>query len=497
MVASVSRSSVALATLLLYGGPLHAEGAETRLGDTPWALPGVVRVGVPGAAESRIAVGGIAGYGFTEGQSSTDSSHHRVFGGAAFAVAPTSSLEFALRLDGRYDHHTDDGTGSHGGLVGDPRLLARFGGPVGNAFRMGAELGAWFPGNNAPSLVFGATTVDLGVLGAYSPEHGPTVALRAGFRLDNSHNAAPEPNRFRFGDRLVLGLSDFNAVPLGLGIAVPVDRTEVLAEVSGDLLIGQGAPPVGESPLRVTAGLRHHVSDALSLQFLAEVSPSGRPTVGPNEPLIPIEPRASVLFGLSYRLPFEKKAAAVGPAVPVQPTETEAPKPAASKTATLSITVHKADGSPASDAVVTVRVGEFTKKAAPAADGKFTVDGIPEGDGEVEITAEGAETVKKPVRFAGGGSEAVDVALPRAMPQGEVRGLIRSFNGRGLAASIRVEPIGVETKADAQGAFAIDVPPGDYEVVIKAERYKEQRRKVHVDLNGVTILNAEMFEGKK
>jgi Carboxypeptidase regulatory-like domain len=489
---------MAFLAVALVGVTSHAEGNDRRIGDTSWALPGIVRVGVPGAPVPRIGVAATAGYGFTEGQSATDSSHHRAFGSAAFSVTPVRLLEFALRLDGRYDHHTDDGTGSHGGFVGDPRLLARFGAPVGKSFRMGAEVGAWFPGNDAPSLVLGATTVDFGFLGAYAPDGGPTVGLRAGFRLDNSHNAVSEPNRLRFGDRLVLGLSDFNSVPVGIGLAVPVQKTEILAEASGDLLIGSGAPPISESPLRVTAGVRHHVSDAVALLALAEVSPSGRPTVGPNEPLVPIEPRASLILGLTYQLPFQKEAPeAAGPPVETPATVGEKPTPAVGATAAVTVTVHKADGSPASDATVTVRVGEFTKKAEPAADGKFTIDGIPQGEGELEVSAEGAETVKKPMKFSGGAAEPVDVALPQAMPQGEVRGLIRSFNGRGLAASIRVEPIGVETKADAQGSFKIDVPPGDYEVIIKADRFKEQRRKVHVDLNGVTILNAEMFEGKK
>jgi hypothetical protein len=204
------------------------------------------------------------------------------------------------------------------------------------------------------------------------------------------------------------------------------------------------------------------------------------------------------MLGLTYQSPFEKREAAPAVPAPETPPHTaEKPGPVATSTASVSVIVHKEDGSPAPDASVTVRVGEFTKRAEPAADGKFTIEGIPQGEGELEISAEGAETVKKPIRFSGGAAEAVDVALPKAMPQGEVRGLIRSFNGHGLAASIRVEPIGVEAKADAQGSFKIDVPPGDYEVVIKAEHFKEQRRKVHVDLNGVTILNAEMFEGKK
>lgn len=496
MVVSVLRPVAPLAAVVLLGVTARAE--EQPVGDTTWALPGIVRVGVPGIAARRLSLAGHAGYGYTEAQSANDGAHHRAFGGLAVGVAPLSSLEFALRLDGRYDHHPDDGGGAHGAAVGDPRLLARAGGPVGGGLRLGAELGAWFPGNDAPSLVASATTLDFAFLTAWSAEHGPTVALRAGFVLDNSHNAAPEANRFRFGDRVALGLSDFNSVPLGLGLSVPVSRTEILAEASASFLVGQGAPPISESPMRVTGGIRHHASDALSLLVLLEVSPGGRPTLGPNEPLIPIEPRFSGLVGLSYRLPFDKPSTPEATESGPQPTGPETkPVAAPSATAAASVVVRKSDGSPASDAVVKVRVGQFEKQADPAADGKFRIDGIPEGDGEIEITAEGQETVKKSVHFGAGATADVDVALSPPMPQGEVRGLIRTFNGKGLAAAIRVEPIGVETKADAQGSFKIDVPPGDYEVIIRAEHFKEQRRKVHVDQNGVTVLNAEMFEGKQ
>jgi hypothetical protein len=475
----------------------HAE--ERTVGDTTWALPGIVRIGVPGSAPRRLAFAGSAGYGYTEAQNAADGVHHRAFGALAVGIAPLPSLEFGLRLDGRYDRHPDDGRGSHGGMVGDPRLMARAGGRVGGGFRMGGEAVAWFPGNDAPSLVMSATTLDLGFLTAWSAEGGgPTVAMRAGFILDNSHNAAPEASRFRFGDRLALGLSDFNAVPVGLGLSVPLSRTEVLAEASAAFLVGGGAPPISQSPIRVTGGIRHHLSDQLSLLAILEVSASGRPALGPTEPLVPVEPRVSGLVGLSYRLPFDKPEPAQATDQPTTPTGPESmPTPAAATPASVVVVVRKPDGSPASDALVTVRVGKFEKRADAAADGKFKIEGIPEGDGEVEISAEGSETVKKPVHFGAGSTQDVDVGLSQAMPQGEVRGLIRTFNGKGLAAAIRVEPIGVETKTDAQGAFRIDVPPGDYEVIIRADRYKEQRRKVHVDQNGVTVLNAEMFEGKK
>jgi hypothetical protein len=496
VVVSALRVVAPFIAVALLGVSAHAE--EKTVGDTTWALPGIVRVGVPGAAARRVAFAGHAGYGYTEAQAAGDGAHHRAFGGLAVGLAPISSLEFGLRFDGRYDHHPDDGAGSHGAMVGDPRLLARAGGKVGGGFRVGGEVGAWFPGNDAPSLVLSATTLDLAFLTAWTADSGTTVAFKAGFLLDNSHNAAPEPSRFRFGDRLALGLSDFNAVPVGLGISLPLSKTEVLAETSASFLIGSGAPPISQSPIRVTGGIRHHLSDALSLLALLEVSASSRPDLSPTAPLVPVEPRVSGLVGLSYRLPFDKPVEAQATDQQIAPTGPEnKPPPAPAATASVSVVVHKPDGSPASDAVVTVKVGTFEKRADAAADGKFKVDGIPEGDGEVEISAEGTETVKKPVHFGAGSTADLDVGLSKAMPQGEVRGLIRSFNGKGLAAAIRVEPLGVETKADAQGSFKIDVPPGDYEVVIRADNYKEQRRKVHVDQNGVTVLNAEMFEGRK
>src|SRR5690242_13001286 len=76
---------------------------RTRIGDTAWALPGIVRVGVPASGPRRFAAAGSAGYGFTEGQGSGDGAHHRLGGSVAAAVAPLPLLELALRFDGRYD----------------------------------------------------------------------------------------------------------------------------------------------------------------------------------------------------------------------------------------------------------------------------------------------------------------------------------------------------------------------------------------------------------
>src|SRR5260221_3366589 len=81
----------ALALALVVSPPaLRAEevGPASRIGDTSWALPGVVRVGVPGLGPRRVAAAGAVGYGLTEGQSSADGAHPPLMGGVAPAPAP-------------------------------------------------------------------------------------------------------------------------------------------------------------------------------------------------------------------------------------------------------------------------------------------------------------------------------------------------------------------------------------------------------------------------
>jgi hypothetical protein len=61
---------------------------------------------------------------------------------------------------------------------------------------------------------------------------------------------------------------------------------------------------------------------------------------------------------------------------------------------------------------------------------------------------------------------------------------------------VRVEPAGAETQTDAEGFFQIDVPPGQYEVVIEAPGYQPQRRAVKVEQQGVVIVNADLGQAK-
>jgi len=489
---TTSAASLSWLILVVSSPTLRAQEesrAAASLGDTAWALPGIVRVGVPGGPARPVALAGFAGYGYTEPQTSSDGAHHRLAGSAAVGVAPVQGLELALRFDGRYDHHSD--AGGYGSAVGDPRFLARYGAAVGGGFRLGGEAVVWLPGQQAPSVAFDATTLDAKFLGAWQSPSGPTVAATVGFRWDHSAHAAPDLARLRYGDLLALGLSDFDALLAGLGASFPIDRTELLGEVSADALLGSGSPGIAESPIRITAGARYRLLDSLALQGLAEVSPSGRPAVAADRPLVPIEPRFSVTVGLVYRfVSGEAPAPAEAPSAP-PPPETTTPA-----LATLVVRVVGDSGQPVPDASVQVEAADGSRAAEASGDGSYRLEGVPEGDAKVTVTASGFVKAEQTVHVAPPSAGPVEIRLAAAPPSGQLRGLIRSFAGKGIAATVRVDPLGAQVKADAQGAFTLDVPPGDYEVTIRAPGFADQRRKVHVDRNGVTVVNAELFESK-
>jgi len=70
--------------------------------------------------------------------------------------------------------------------------------------------------------------------------------------------------------------------------------------------------------------------------------------------------------------------------------------------------------------------------------------------------------------------------------------MVRSFEGKPLSATIRVEPLGKEVQTDEQGYFQIDVQPGTYQVTVTSEGYKEQRTTLNVREKSVVVFNADL-----
>lgn len=422
-------AAVTLLTAVVAGAPTVAM-AQTPEGGGRDALPSVVRVGVAGSAEPGLSVAATGGWALTEAQEGEDGSHHRAAGTLAAGFTPLHWLSFALRLDGRYDTHP----GGDDGWLGAPTLSARAGTATG-ALHVGAEVALTVPGEDFPSLAFDAPVVDLKALAAV--DVGPaTIAMHAGYRLDQSANAIEEPQRLAAGDRLVIGLSDFDALLLGLGVAYGLGDATLLGELTWDVLLGDGAPSAGRSPMRVSAGGRYRVTEGLSVELVADVSPTGRERVTPDGPLFPVEPRLGLWLGVRWDLPWS------GPSPPAS-----------------------ASRPPAVEEVA---------------------------DEEGEPPTEPGEEVRSV-------EEPEQVPAEPELPSGELRGVVRSFRGRPVRAQVTVEPTNAEAQmgsaqaeTDPDGFFEVDVPPGSYEVLIEASGYQPQRRRVTVEDNGVTILNADL-----
>jgi hypothetical protein len=480
------RLSILLSALSvsLMASPARAAGGSGAASD---AQPGIHRVGV--AERAPLTFAATLGYGMTEPQGDARGYHHRLSLKLASAAALLPWLSLAPAIGARQDWHRNDS-----GSVLDASLAARVLAPWHN-LRLGAELKAWVPGAESASLVADSASLDArGLFGARWERY--VLAFAGGYRFDRSAAAGKNAARLGPGDRLALGLSSFDAVLLGAGSSVELGASQILLEVSADVLVGKGAPSFTKSPLRATAGVRQALSERWSAELLADVTLSARPGAGPADPLVPIEPRFSALAGLRYRFaPEAPRAVAYGsPAEQHQQPEapaTPAPAPAAPSDTTLELSVVDGEGVPVDNARVRLWVGDAERTLEPPS-ALHRLEHVPAGALKVAVEAPGFEPFERSLSLEAGKPQQLRIDLKALPPPSQVRGSVRSFGGKGLVAHVRVEPLGIETTTTEGGGFQIDVPPGGYDVVIEAKGYQSQRRKVTVDPQGVVILNAEL-----
>lgn len=462
--------------------------ASTARADRGLTALGRVRPIGPGPTLSAALA---SGYGFTGDVLAVDDSHHRASGALAIAVRAVPWLELTGSLAGRYDRHT--GGVADDGFIGDPRLGATAGGDLDAATALGVRLGVWLPGADAPSIEPGATTVDASLvltrrLGASA------LTVAAGYRLDRSTESV-DAAALTPADRLGLGLSDADAALIGVGLSHQAGATQVFGELSGEVLVGAGAPAALESPLRAGVGVRRAVDASLTFEALAEVGLSQRPDLMAMAPdaLVDVEPRLAIAVGLSWR-PAPAKAPVIAPPPP-PPIDTTPPPPPppAPTTGPLTGRVLDAGGAPLPD--VTITVGAATVLSGD--DGTFTIPDLPIGAVEVAAARGGYESATATTTIVGGTGATVELTLARVQPKSQIRGVVRDFNGQGLAAKVTIDPLGAELTSNADGTFTIDVPPGTYTVTVALPGYRAQKKTAVVVEGGVPILNIELVKGRK
>lgn len=477
------------------GGALVAGHAEASPPLAANALPGINRVGIAKPMRpARLTAAATVGYGFTEAQSATDRAHHRQLAALALAVSPISALEAGLRLDQRYDAHSDDGRGTDGGVLLDSTLRLRAPFALGQSVFIAPELGLWLPGSESASTSMSALTPDARLIATLGSD-ATLASLLLGYRVERSFKAAESPDRLRRGDRLALGLSDFDAVLVGIAAAVAAGKATLEGELSADILVGSGAPRISKSPLRAFMGVRVPVSLALDLTGGVEVALSSRPDIGAGSPLIPIEPRVTALLGLRYAFSPAAVTRSGTPRPPTATPERAAPKPTELPTFPVDISMRDDEDQPVIDAEVTLEIAGKILPLSGDGQGHYRAVDVPAGQGKLRVKGGGVQPIEQTISVSQE-SLVLEVRAPALPPTAQVRGLVRSFQGKPLVAKIRIEPAGLETTSDATGAFQIDVEPGKYEVVIETAGFASQRRTINVGKQGVVMINADLVRGK-
>ena len=450
------------------------------------ALPGVHEVPIGVQARPGIAARAGFGYGWTEAVLNQNDSHQRLQLDAAVSFTPMPWLSTAVRVLGRYDLHAGSDSASDYGIVTGTHLGARAVAPLGRDFQAGAELQLWLPGGDTVADAFSALSADLHLLLAYAPkDSGLKLGLSLGMRMDRSRYAGGEPARFSPADRLALGVSDgvWAAKP-GLAFAYRNGDVEWLAEWAYRMYFDY----VAQSPMWLRAGARYFPTGQLQLELLLGVSPSQRPSLAQNAPLAVIEPRLWAGFSVTYAWARDEPEPPVREEVAAVPEPEPEPEPLA----TLRGRVAAEGGAPLSGASVTLSDDESRAQQTSDAQGHFAFTALEAGEYNLEVTAEGFQAAQRSVVLQPGAAPLLDISLAQELPIGQIRGTVRRFDGKPILARIVIGALKIDQKTRSDGSFEIDVPPGDYEVVVSADRFARQTRTAHVEHRGVAILIVEL-----
>ncbi len=430
-----------------------------------------------------VGAAGFASLGTRRELLGADHRYTRGAGSLSVAYSPLELLTVGLTVDGRYDRHYGLAPSGEDGYVGDPRLLIRIAKPFG-ALSLGAQLGVWLPGKDAPSVDFGATTVDARLL--LGVDAGPVrLAFNAGYRLDRSAESVDKPEQLAAQDQVSLGVGEFDAVLVSAMAFAPLGRAYVALEGGADVFVGDGHPdPSARGSL--SAGIRLSPrASVLAFAQLADVAtPSAERLMQENRvPLIPYDPRYSFGLGLEGRFGGgEEKRYAVR-------DNDEAQQIEVAKLATVSGVVLDDAGAPMVGAKVTISTEKKTGSAVTDAHGKYSVGELSPGPAKIDIEVAGKKPQQLTLTLVDGENPAPQVQLDPVLSPGELRGNVRTRSGgRAIAnAKITVTPGDYTTTSSGDGTFALTIPPGKYSMTTVADGYAPQTIEAVVDQEGVTV----------
>lgn len=478
------QSLLILSTVLLV--PLSTASAQVA-DRNELGLSGGERVGWIDNSAPDLTLAARGGYGFIAEAEGEEGSHQRIGGGLTLAVRPFSLLSIAAGMRGRLDFHPDDAMGSDSSGFGQPWLAARVGGMLGK-LSLGLEVRWDLYGAEAPSIDMGASRLALrGLVGYRAGDL--QLAFNVGYRIDGSDTLLRGQPTYRSGDAVSLSANGANAVLLGLAANYSFGNASAFLEATFEPFVGSDDLGVGDSPIRIAAGARFSVTDALGIQVGLEAALQSREPVNFNA-MREVEPVIRIFAGLSYSI-------GLGPEQLIAPEDMD--------TDVLDTDVEEpVDSAPHLRGVIAGPEGAIAGAEVNIldADGNIIATTTTDENGAYDVEVpEGAEGLRVSVLRSGyapleaDASQSASLTLTALPPTGALRGLVRDFRGRALQATIQVGE--QEVQADGDGVFELELEAGTHPVSIRADGFATQDRSIEVEEGGVTVINIDMRRGRR
>jgi hypothetical protein len=173
---------------------------------------------------------------------------------------------------------------------------------------------------------------------------------------------------------------------------------------------------------------------------------------------------------------------------PVAPSNLGAPPPNLGPRASTEVDV----GAPVPGVLVEV-MGSGGRTLTDA-QGAFTLDRLAPGLVKLRLSARGWVGGEEVVSVPAEGEASAEMTLraSEAPPRAAVVGLVRTENGTPVAATVRVVELGLTVRADAKGAFRMEIPPGRYTLTIEASGFVAQRKSIQVGGGEENIYNVDL-----
>jgi hypothetical protein len=147
-------------------------------------------------------------------------------------------------------------------------------------------------------------------------------------------------------------------------------------------------------------------------------------------------------------------------------------------------------GTPIAGVDVAVVNGPSTRTDAA---GRFVLEGVTPGMAQLRLNLEGFAPGEEVVSVSSEGVIIEALLRPAVVTRpATINGLIRSETGASLSAQVRVLERNQEARADKDGRFHLELPPGRYTLVIEAPGFGRQERTFEIGAGEQRIYNVDL-----